>query len=128
MGKSIADAVLDAALAYVADNGNKLYLCSAEPTTFTEASATYALADATLATGIGGGVYTKANGDTSGRKLTVAAQSAVPVDASGTATHLAICKSGTSALLFVTTCTSQAVTSGNTVDIAAFDLELRDPS
>ena len=36
------------------------------------------------------GDFTKANGDTSGRKLTVAAKSGVLIDASGTATHTAL--------------------------------------
>lgn len=47
-------------------------------------------------------------------------------DASGTVTHVAICTA--SALLYVTTCTSQAVTSGNTVNVGALDVEIADPT
>jgi hypothetical protein len=33
-----------------------------------------------------------------------------------------------SALLYVTTCTSQALTAGNTVTVPAWDIEIADPS
>jgi hypothetical protein len=72
--------------------------------------------------------FTKANGDTSGRKVTVAAKSGVSVTASGTATHIAIARSTDSTLRYVTTCTSQALTSGNTVNIPAWKIEVADPT
>lgn len=121
MAKSTADSVLDAALNVIATS-TIMTACSAEPTSRTEAVTTYALADQTMA----GGDYTNANGDTSGRKCTVAAKAGVTVDSTGTATHVALCD-GTN-LLYVTTCTSQALTSGNTVDFPAWDVEIADPS
>lgn len=128
MSKTLHDNVYDAALNYIADNGNKIYLCSAQPTTFTEASSTYALADDNLTVGDGNGDYTIANGDSGGRKLTVTQQTGVTVDASGTGTYIAICKSSTSLLLAVTSCTSQAVTAGNTVTLNSFKITLGDPT
>lgn len=121
MSKWANDSVMDAALDVVAA-GTILTVCSAQPTNRTEAITTYKLADVT----VDSGDFTKANGDTSGRKLTVGQQSNVPVDSSGTATHIAICD-GTN-LLYVTTCTSQALTSGNTVTVPAWDIEISDPS
>ena len=126
MAKSIANAVLDAALNYVANNGSVMHICSQEPTDYTQASSTYNLADPALTTGDGNGVYTIGDGDTSGRKLTIAQQSSVNVDTTGTATHVAICSG--SALLLVTTCTSQAITSGNTVTIPQFTETIADPT
>lgn len=126
MGKFAADAGLDAALAWYADC-DELNVCSAQPTTYAEATTTFSLADVAVTPGTGGGDFTIADGDTSGRKLTLAAQSAIPVDATGTATHIALTKSGDTTLRYVTTCTSQALTSGNTVNVPAFDLELADP-
>ena len=120
MAKSVSNDVLDAALNELA-TGNIMVACSAEPTNRTEAVTTYALADHTMT----GGDYTNADG-TSGRKFTIAAQSGVTVDTTGTATHVAICDA--SVLLYVTTCTSQALTSGNTVDFPAWDVELADPT
>ncbi len=121
MAKSASDAVLDALLDKVA-TGTILTVCSAEPTTRTEAVTTYKLADETMSSGD----YSKANGDTSGRKLTVAQQADVPVDSNGTATHVAICDG--SNLLYVTTCTSQVLTAGNTVTVPAWKIEVSDPS
>ena len=99
--------------------------CSAQPTTYTEANATYALADIV----IDGTDFTKANGDTSGRKVTVAAQSGVLIDTSGTATHVALVRTADSTLIYVTTCTSQALTANgaNTVNFPAWDVEIADP-
>lgn len=121
MAKWANDSVLDALLDAVAA-GTILTVCSAQPTTRTEAVTTYKLADVV----IDSGDFSKANGDVSGRKVTVAAQDDVPVDSTGTATHIAICDG--SNLLYVTTCTSQGLTSGNTVTIPAWDVEVADPS
>ena len=126
MAKSVHDDVLDSALNYLKNNGDRLCICSAEPTTYTEAITTYKLAITT----IDSADYTgPANGDTSGRKIAVNAQTGITVDSSGNATHVAIAKSvATSTLLYVTTCTSQALTSGNTVNTPAWDIEIADPT
>lgn len=125
MAKATPDAVLDKILDEVA-TATRMVACSAQPTTYTEANATYALADVTMA----GGDFTKANGDTSGRKVTVAAKSSVLIDASGTATHIALVRVSDSTLLYVTTCTSQALTANgsNTVNFPAWDIEIADPA
>ena len=127
MAKWANDNVMDAALAYVA-TGTLVTVCSAQPTTYTEASATYKLADVVVTAGNGNGDFTLANGDVSGRKVTVEQQANVPIDTSGTATHVAISISGSSTLLYVTTCTSQVLTSGGTVTVPAWDIEISDPS
>lgn len=122
MAKSVHDSVLDGAFD-ILDQANLMIACSSQPTTRTEAVTTYALADVAMTVNSD---YTKANGDTSGRKVTVAAKSSVPVDTTGTATHVALVD-GTN-LLYVTTCTSQALTSGNTVNFPAWDIEIADPT
>ncbi len=119
MAKYTSDSVLDAALDKVA-SATILTVCSNQPTNRTEAITTYKLADVT----VDSSDFTKANGDVSGRKVIVAAQNAVPVDASGNAQHIALCD-GTE-LLHVTTCTSQTLTAGNTVNVPAFDVEFLD--
>ena len=99
----------------------------AEPTTFTEGNVTFALADVAMA----GADFSIANGDGAGntpRKVTTAAKNAVPVDASGTATHVALLDVTNSLLLAVTTCTSQALTSGNTVNFPAWKIEVGAPT
>ena len=122
MAKSVNDLVLDGAFE-VLDICDAMSACSAEPTTRAEAATTYALADAVM-TPVSD--YTKANGDTSGRKCTMAAKSTQAIDASGTATHVALYDGTT--LYYVTTCTSQALTSGGTVSFPAWKIELADPT
>lgn len=124
MAKSANDLVMDAALDFIA-TANKMVACSAEPVTFADANATLALADVAMA----GGDFTKANGDTSGRKVTMAAKSGVLIDVSGTATHVALVDTVNSRLILVTTCTAQALTANgsNTVNFPAWDDEIADP-
>jgi hypothetical protein len=121
MAKSVHNDVLDGALNIIKNNCVLMTACSAEPTNYTQASATYKLADVAVASGD----FVVSDG-TSGRKVTVAAKTAVPVDSTGDATHIALC-TGT-ALYYVTTCTTQTLTSGNTVDFPAWTIQLADPS
>ena len=120
MAKKCADSVLDAALDKIGDATSMIAL-AAEPAD-RSAALSGALATATMA----GGDYTNANGDTNGRKVTVAQKSGVTVSATGTATHIALIDG--SELLYVTTCTSQALTSGNTMTFPAWDVEVADPT
>lgn len=126
MGKSVHDDVLDGALNVIKNNCTRQVACSAQPTTYAEANATYALADVTLASGD----FTVANGDTNGRKVTVGAKTGALIDTSGTATHIALLDVSNSKLLYVTTCTSQALTANgsNTVNFPAWDIEIADPT
>ncbi len=120
MAKATPDAILDAMADAIRAAVTTMYVCSAEPANFAGIAAV-ALADVAFATGD----MTKANGDTNGRKVTQAQKSAVPIDASGTATHVVLASA--SVLLYVTTCTSQALTAGGTVTVPAWDIEVADP-
>jgi hypothetical protein len=124
MAKSISNDVLDAAIAEFA-TATRVVVCSGEPANFAGIAAV-ALADVAVTPGIGGGDFTSADGDTSGRKVTLLQQAAVPIDVTGTATHISY-DDGV-VLLGVTTCTSQALTSGGTVTIPAHDWEFADPT
>jgi len=120
MSKYQNDLMLDAALDYIRDNAAKVTLCSAQPTTYAEANATFMLASVATVTGDFAAI---ADG-TTGRKQVVPQRTDVTVDATGTATHVAIISGA--ALLYVTTCVSQAVTAANLVTIPEWDIELRD--
>ena len=122
MAKSVHDTVLDGAFD-ILDQADLMTVCNAEPTTRTEAVTTFKLADVAMTPNTD---FTKANGDTNGRKVTVAAKNAVTVDTSGTATHVALVNATN--LLYVTTCTSQALTAANTVNFPAWDIEIADPA
>lgn len=127
MGKFIADAVLDLPADDLIANGNKLTLCAGQPASYAEATSAPAggkmLAEVTL----DGADYTKADGDTSGRKVTVGAQAGT-IATSGTADHVAIVDTVAETLKAVTTITSQAVTASNAFNLGAFDIEFGDPS
>jgi hypothetical protein len=124
MAKTLDDSVIDGSLNIVKNGATQMSLCSAQPTTYTEATATYMLV---LKTGLTSGSFTgPVNGDASGRKLTKTAESGVSVTNTGTATHIALCSG--SVLLLVDTITSQVVTAGNTVNVAAYKYEIADPT
>ena len=123
MAKSIPDAIIDLMLAEA--EGTQIHVCTSQPTSYAEASTNVGSGGYQLANAAISGSYTKANGDTSGRKNTLPAQTGLTIDVSGTALHVAV-TNGTDTLLLVTTCTSQALTSGGTVDIGAFDHEISD--
>lgn len=122
MAKSVHASVLDGAFD-ILDQANLMTACSAQPTTRLEAVTTFELADVAMTINTD---YTKANGDVSGRKVTMAAKSGVPVDVSGTATHVALVDATN--LLYVTTCTSQVLTAGNTVNFPAWKVEIAAPT
>lgn len=124
MAKSVSAAVLDAALNAIKTGvSNRMVVCSTQPTTYAEVT-TYNLAEVAMATGD----YTLAAGDTSGRKLTTTAKTGISVATSGTAGHVALANSTNSTLDLVTTCTSQAINTGGTVDVPAWKYEINNPT
>lgn len=125
MAKSVHNDILDAALNYIKNNATRICVDNAEPTTYTQAITTYKLVIKTISSSDFTG---PADGDVSGRKLTSNQHSTVTIDTSGTATHIALCDSVNSKLLFVTTCNSQALTATNTVTVPAWDAEISDPA
>lgn len=119
----ISDTALDAALAYVAAC-DMLTICSAEPTTHTQAIATYRLGECTTLTW-----GAAANASPNGRKISSVAIAFADGDvlATGTATHWAVISTfddtvrATGALS-----ASQAVTAGNNFSLASFDVRIPD--
>ncbi len=84
----------------------------------------YVLASA----GMAGGDYVKADGDTSGRKLTMSEKAGVIIHTSGTANHVALVTKASNALRRVVTCQSKALTANDTVTISAWKAEIADPA
>ncbi len=122
MVKKADDTFLDSALDDIATNGTVYHINTAEP-----ATRAAAISDSLATEALVGGDYTKANGDVSGRKTTIAQQAALSITTTGTATHVSIIDAS-ARLIYVTTCTSQLLTSGGTVTIPAWDIEIRDPT
>jgi len=122
MAKFMPDATIDLMLAVLAA-ATELTVCSTQPTTYAEAHTTYMLVNHVLTPGIGSGDFTAANGDSSGRKLTLAAQNGISVTNGGTALHYALTITGSSTLLLVGSVTSQVLSAGNTVNFPATDVD-----
>ena len=119
------DNTLDNGLAALKAAATGIYICSAEPATYTAATSTNALGNKVVAAGA---VYPGAiaAGSPSGRKLTSIAVTDGAVTASGTATHSAIVSSGSSRLEVAQALSGggQAVVSGNTFTLTAQDVRL----
>lgn len=119
MARWANDAGMDAALTYWTD-ADRMDLCTAQPTTFTEARTTYSVGN------VAPTFDAITDGDTSGRKRRIQAKTGIAIGANGTVTHLALTKTTGSVLVYVTTTTSQGVSSGGTADTSAWDIEVAD--
>jgi hypothetical protein len=123
---SIPDANMDVSLEDIADNGEKLHLCSSEPANYA-AVAGVSLGNVALTPGDGNGDFTIGDGDTSGRKLTLAEQS-VTGSSTDTALFTAIVDDTHSELKATNSC-NISVTDGVGATVAEFTVwEIRDPS
>lgn len=119
MSKFVINAMMDAALSYLANNVTELYVTSGDPSDRAGAISN-SLASRT---GLGSGVWTgPANGDTSGRKITKNAETGISIGTSGTAATVCLCSGST--LIAKTNVTAQALTAGGTVDVNAFKDEI----
>ena len=114
----IADRVLDLGLNVLSTEANRLDICSSEPADFTAATTTASLGNKTSLS-----VGSPAARTPDGRKVTVALISDGVVDGTGTAAFYAITDTANNRLLATGSLSaSQAVTSGNTFTLEAFDI------
>lgn len=128
MAKVSPDAVLDGALDVIA-LADEMYVCSGVPTNYADIANVDLVGPIALTPGDGNGDFTIADGDVSGRKITVTAQNGASVTTSGTAINVVLATGGATDLIrYVTECTSQALTSGNTANVGAWDVEIADPT
>lgn len=118
MAKFQIDAMLDTALDYISTNAIEIYVCSSQPANYA------AIAAAALTAAAVPSYQANQDGDVSGRKLAVDEVTDESITASGTATHIVLASA--TVLLYVTTCTSQALSSGGTVTIPTWDIEIED--
>lgn len=121
MGKVASIDVLEGSLNIVR-GATRMVAVNGEPATYAAAFAGR-LAEAVLTTAD----FTLAAGDVSGRKVTVAMRSGLPVLANGTADHIALLDVAGSRLLYVTTCPAQALVTGGQVSIASWAIEIATP-
>lgn len=115
----------DALLDYIGNNCENLYICSSEPTTYTEAQTTYKLGTKSAPT-----INAAEAGDTSGRKRRIAAFTDGVVDTSGSANWWALTDNSATELLAVGPLAGApiTVTAGNDFSLTDTDFEVQDPS
>ena len=122
MGKSIQDAVLDAALAVIA-TADQITVCTTEPATYAAATAGALL----LAGPAAPSFQAIADAVGGGRELGVDAEAAMPIVAGGNAEHVALTTVAGSHLRAVTTCTAHVLVLADTVTIPAWTIHIDDP-
>ena len=116
----IADTVFDNGLTVVDTNGTRLDICSAEPTTYAQATSTLTLGNDTVNTGA------PTNGATDGRRVIVPAITAGTVTGTGTAAFWALTNGSNTLYATGSLSASQAVTNGNTFSLDAVSITIRD--
>lgn len=117
--------VFDAGLTPLTTIVENLYICSSQPTTFTEASSTYKLGTKASPT-ITGPTDGGAGG---GRQVTVSAITDGVVDATGNAAWFALTDDSLSKLLVSANLDSaQDVTLGNDFTLTAINIQIPDPT
>lgn len=123
----INERVLDNGLTVLDTEADKIFICSAEPATYTAAITTNALGNKTFAAGGAFGV--PAARAPSGRKVASTAITDGTVTATGTASHWAAVDSTNSRLLAASSlAATQAFTSGNTFSLGTFDIGISGPA
>lgn len=122
---SLHNDVFDAALAEIA-TCTAVHICSSAPANHAGISAV-SLGSYTITAGAGNGDWTIGDGDTSGRKITLGAQSGNNATADGDADFLAFTDGTT--LLCVIDGDGETVNNGSPFQISAVDvMEFRDPT
>jgi hypothetical protein len=118
----LGDAVLDGALT-VLDQSTHIYIVSQDPTTFTEATSTYALGNKEF--GPGGCFGSPVAATPNGRKISSTVIIDGNVTATGTATGWAVVTAGSSRLDANGDLTApMAVVNGNLFTLGSFDVRL----
>ena len=116
---------IDAMLQSIEDTATALWVLSSGAVSMTYDNAkSWKMASATVVSTL----FTIGDGDVSGRKTAIAAVSGISVTVSGTATHIALVKQSTSALVYLTEASAQVITAGNTMSTGVWDIEVRDPT
>jgi hypothetical protein len=109
--------IFDSGLSYATTNGTRVDITSSEATSYAQATSTYTLGNKTSAS-----TGSPAARSPGGRKVTVAAITGGSVTGNGTAAYWALTDNASILVATGSLSASQAVTSGNTFSLAAFDL------
>jgi len=129
MSEYINDLALDAALDYIIDNCDAMRICSSDVTTSSAGDYTKVTGDAALTADItvSAGDLVKSD-HTTGRKLTMAAKTAISITATGTAVYVALIDTVNSRVLSINETISKALTAAESTDTTEFEIRLPQPA
>src|SRR5215211_4372673 len=123
MADNVSSRVLDNGLTIPNTETTHIYICSTEPTTYTEATSTYALGNKNF--GAGNAFGAPAAGSPNGRKVASTSLTGGSITTTGTAAKWAATDNTNSRLLACgSLASSQGVTASNTFSLASFDVRL----
>lgn len=121
MAKATSSGVLDGLLDAIAAAATGMSLCAGQPAN--AAAASSGIAVTTMTTGAGD--FTKTGA--SSRVMQVAAKAGVAISTTAVADHVALFSTVANVLYFVTTMSSQALSSGGTVNISTWSISVEQP-
>ena len=116
----IADNIFDNGLSYATTNGAQVDITNSEASSFTDATSTSTLGNASITMG------SPENGATDGRRVQIPAITSGSVTADGTAAFYALTDGSAELLATGPLSSTQSVTSGNTFTLDAINITLRD--
>lgn len=120
---SLGNAVFDSGLSILDTAATRLDICSAEPTTYAEATSTYTLGNKTSLN-----VGSPADRGAGGREVTVPQITDGTVTGTDTATHWALTNGADTLYATGSLSAPQGVTSGNTFTLTSFTIGIPDPA
>lgn len=121
MAKAASSGVLDGLLNTIYTAATGIAVCAGQPADAAAAAA--GIAVGTIATGAGG--YTKSG--ISSRVMEVAAVAGISISTTAVADHIALFSTVANVLYFVTTVSSQALSSGGTVNVSTWSISVEQP-
>lgn len=126
--KLVSDNVLDHGFSYLAENATCIMLCADSDTTYANVSSTGDTLALVHQGSLTSADFTIQDGSVSGRRITMSSHDSAEVIRSGTVENLYILDTSGGEILLVTSVTTQALSTGNKVNIPGFDDEILDPT
>jgi len=121
------DAAADAYLNNIKTLAEKLVLCDGEPATYTAAQTDHATGDRLGEVAVATGDFTLADGDVTGRKITVAQKTGIPITVTGSWSHWALVDVTNTALIASGAMdTARAVSASGTATCNSFKITVPD--
>jgi len=129
MSKFVPDAVFSFYFGYISASSNMVAVCAGSPLTYSDCTSNIATGGCMLALQpMTTGCFAVGDGSPNGRTITMTAKTAASIVNSGSALAVALVNTTAGSVTYITTCTSQYLVSGGTVDIPSWTVNVADPT